>query len=204
MDWRAVAREAEGLHTADSFSRALSLRPSTAIFYLHRLRQAGFVRTQRGKRGKRLYDISPLQLRPVGSPGFLDIINAQSVCPVSAPCPARVYGRRLTLEEAIVEAIGTKDYRIIRAALSAFRSVHRWDLLYTAAKKAQQERQVGALYALARRLYRIRAMDGRFLRLFREAPLRENFLSPPLRSRDFTDIEKEWGVRLPFNKADVV
>ncbi len=202
MDWRNVAREAEGLHTADSFGRALSLRPSTAVFYLHRLRQAGFVRTQRGKRGKRLYDISPLQLRPVGSPGFLDIINAHSSVKV-ASCPLRVYGRRLSLESAIAEAVTTRDRRIIRVALEALKSVRRWDLLSQAAHEQKVERQVGALYTLARRLYKIRAMDSQLLSGLRRAPLRQQYLVPLLASKDFADIEKEWGVCLPFNKADV-
>lgn len=203
MDWRAVARKSEGLHSADSFAQKLGLRRSTAILYLHHLRRQGFVKTQRGRRGRRLYDISPLQLRPVGSPGFLDIINKHASVTVVGPCPLRVYGRSLTLEEAIPEAAATRDWRIIRAALESMKAVRRWDLLVKAAREHQVERQVGALYTLARQLYRIRPMDKQLLVRLRKAPLKDPYLAPPLKSRDFADIESEWGVHIPFNKSEL-
>jgi hypothetical protein len=203
MNYRDMAMETEGLHTLGSFSRAMNIQKNTATTYLHELRERGFVETKRGRRGKRLYRISPVRLKKIGSRGLFEIINENSRLKLQEPLEYVVYGRDMTIEEAIVESLKTGDSRTILASLDLFRKVSDWSLLYTLAKKNGLTRHVGALYTLSRKLFRVRRIDGRILRRMRESHVRNKFIIPNLRSDDFTDIEKEWGVHIPFNKSDM-
>lgn len=203
MNWREVARRAEGLQTVDSFAKALGLTRRTAVFYLHKLREGGFVETTRGKRGKRLYAISPLRLRPVGGKGFIDVINAVSPLQVRQPMVRRTGGREPTPEEAFIQALESRDFTLILASLALFRHMTRWALLGRLARERGLERQAGALYEVARRSLRVRRMDGRTARALAQAKGKLAYVIPPLRSRDFSDIERAWRVRIPFNKSDL-
>lgn len=206
MDWREIAKRTEGLHTLHSFSRALGIRRGTAVLYIHDLRAAGFVKTMRGARGKRIYEISPLWLREIGSPGFFDTLNENSPLKLREPFEHRVYGRILSPEEAIVRALGTKDHRVILVSLEMFRKIRDFSLLYGLAKREGLERQAGALYALCRKYFRVRRMDGRILRRMKGGPLKADeyeYIIGGMKSSDFRDIETEWGVWLPFKKSDL-
>lgn len=203
MDWREVAKREDGLNTLEGFSRDMNIQRSTAVLYLHELRKRGFVKTLRGRGGGRLYDISPVSLRKTGSDGFYDVLNRNSPLKIQEPFEHRVYGRNMKVEEVIVEAIKTRDSRIILSSLALFRKVKDWSGLYELAKKQGLERKAGALYALSRRIFRVKRMDGRTLRGMREAPLKDKFIIPRLKSDDFQDIEREWGVYIPFNKSDL-
>ncbi len=203
MDWRQVAKRAEGLHTAESLAKALGIRRNTAILYLHRMRKKGFVKTLRGKRGKRLYDIAPLQLRPVGNEGFIEILNRNTSMQIMEAYVHRIYGKQLSLEEVIIWCMSSGDYRLVLASLELFRKAENWELLYSLARKASIERHVGALYMLIRRYWRMKHPNESVLRKLMKAKGNRKYLIPQMRSRDFKDLEKEWNVFIPFNKADM-
>ena len=203
MDWRHIAKREDGLNTLEGFARDMNIRRSTAVLYIHELRKRGFVRTLRGRGGSRLYDISPVRLRKAGSEGFYDVLNRNSPLKIQEPFEHRVYGRTMTVEEVIVEAMRRRDSRIILSSLALFRKVEDWSLLYMLAKKHGLLRQAGALHALSRRIFKVRRLDGRILRRMREAHVEDKFIVPKLKSDDFQDIEKEWGVYIPFNKSDL-
>ena len=203
MDWREMAMEREGLYTLESFSRAEGIKKDTAVLYLHELRKRGLVRTTREKRGKRFYDISPLTLRDIGSKGFYEILNENSPLKIQEPFVHRVYGRRMTVEEVIVRAIKTRSSRIILASLGLFRKARDWNLLYEFARKDGLERHAGALYSLSRKIFRVRRMDDRILNVMKEAPLKDKYIIPKIKSDHFKDIEEEWGIYIPFNKSDL-
>jgi hypothetical protein len=203
MDWREMAKREDGLNTLEGFSRDMNIQKSTAVLYLHELRKRGFVKTLRGRRGGRLYDISPVSLRKTGSEGFYEVLNENSTLKIQEPFVHRVYGRNMRIEEVIVEAIKTRDSRTILSSLALFRKVKDWSGLYELAKKQGLERHTGALYSLSRRLFRVKSIDGRILRRMKEAPVKDKFMIPKLRSDDFKDIEEEWGVHIPFNKSDI-
>ena len=203
MDWRGMAMEREGLYTLESFSRAEGIKKDTAVLYLHELRKRGLVRTTREKRGKRFYDVKPVSLRQIGSKGFYEVLNENSPLKIREPFVHRVYGREMTVEEVIVEAVKTQRSRIVLASLGLFRKVRNWSLLYELAKKESLERHVGALYSLSRRIFRVKSMDGRILRRMKEACVKDKFIIPGLKSDDFQDLEREWGVYIPFNKSDL-
>lgn len=203
MDWRNVAKETEGLHTVGSFSRSMNIHRNTAITYIHALRKNGFVETKRGKKGKRLYDISPLKLKKIGSRGFFDVLNEHSSLKIRKPFEHRVYGKTLTLEETVIYALKTRDFRIILASIKLFQNINNWNLLYNLAKKNGLERHIGALYALSRKYFRVRRIDGRILRRMKQSPISQKYVIPKLRSSDFREIENEWRVFIPFNRGDL-
>lgn len=203
MDWRNTAKMAEGLHTVDSFSRVTNTHRNTAIFYIHKLRENGFVKTKRGRNGKRLYDISPLKLRDIGSRDFIDIINENSSLKIQERFEHRTYEKTLTLEETLIKALETKDLRIILASLALFKKIKDWSLLYNLAKENRYERHIGALYSLSRKYFRVRKINKRILRRMKESSSHKKYLIYKLKSNDFKEIEKEWDVFIPFNKSDM-
>lgn len=203
MDWRNMAMKAEGMHTIDSFSSSMNIQVNTAVTYIHELRDRGFVKTMHGRKGKRVYRISPLRLKKVGSRGFIGVINKNSSLKIQKPFERRVYGREISIEEAIIEAIKTGNSRIILASVELFKKVRDWSLLYRLAKENGSERHVGALYDLGRKYFRIRRIDGRILRRMNESPVRNIYIIAKRGSDDFKDIEKKWKIRIPFNKSDM-
>ena len=176
MDWRKTAREAEGLHTAESLAKSMGIKKSTAVLYIHEMRKGGYVRTMRGRRGKRLYDISPLSLRKVGSDGFIDILNRNSSLKIQRPFKQRVYGKKLTIEEALVRALKSDEPRIVLASLGLFKKPLDWKRIYRLAKKEGLEREIGSMYELSRRCFKVRRMDGRIRKKLRDSPIRKGFI----------------------------
>ncbi len=203
MNWREIAKRAEGLHTIESFCSVMNINENTGITYIHELKNRGFVETMRGKGGKRLYDITPLKLKPIGFKGFFDILNENSRLKIQKPFEHKVYGKKLTIEEVIIKAIKTQDLRIILASLELFKKINNWSFLYKLAKKDKLERQIGALYTLSKKYFRVKKIDGRILRKMKEAPIHKKYIIPKMKTKDFKEIEKEWGVYIPFNKSDL-
>lgn len=202
MDFRAIAKENEGFHTVETFSRALGIGKGTAINYLYAMRKKGFVKTQRGRKGKRIYNISPLKLKEIGYPGLIETLNRYSSIKLTASIEERA-DHELSPEEAVVRSLLTKDFRIIMASLELFKITEDWWSLYRFAREHRVERPTGALYSLSRKLFRVRSMDKRVLRLFKKSKTKERYIIPKMKSSDFKNIEKEWGIFIPFNKSDL-
>src|SRR3989338_5472755 len=73
-----------------------------------------------------------------------------------------IYGKNPSLEETLVYAIKTGSLRTILASLALFKKITDWSELYQISKKNRIERQVGALYDLAKKIMRVRRMPDRF------------------------------------------
>ncbi|MBM3303473.1 MAG: helix-turn-helix transcriptional regulator [Candidatus Aenigmarchaeota archaeon] len=202
MDWNRIGRETEGLHTAESFAEELGISRQTAINYLHAMRREGMVSTERGARGRRLYSISPLRLREFGFPGLAETISANSPLKLSSPVRERS-DHEITIEEAIASAAASGDFRMVMASLPLFRKVSDWWELYRFSRRLGVAKQVGALYSLSRLLFRVRSADRRVLTLMKKARVKDAFIIKGMRSSDFAELEKEWGVLLPFNRSDL-
>ncbi len=202
MDWQEMAKQLRGMQTVSSISRKLGIGRRTAINYICEMRKGGYVTESRGKNKTRIYEISPLTGRMHGYPGLYDIINSNSPIKLVKPYEHRVYCE-MSVEEAIVRAIKTRDFRAILASLALFRKVKDWSLLYKLAKEENLQRQVGALYDLARKCIRVRKMDKRIRNNMKQSKNVEKFIIKNMKSSDFTGIEKEWGIFVPFNKSDL-
>ncbi|MDI6720760.1 MAG: hypothetical protein QMD85_00105 [Candidatus Aenigmarchaeota archaeon] len=197
-----LAKGLEGLNTALTISRKLGVKKKTAINYIYELRKKGLVKTTHGKGNIRVYDISAFKKTEMGYPGLYDIISEHSPMKIAKPFEHRIY-EKMGIEEAIIRALETKDFRTILASIALFRHVRNWPKLYYYAKKSGARRRVGALYDLSRQIMRVRKMDRRIERRLLEAKEEDMFMVTGIRTRDFLAIEKKWRVYVPFTKGDL-
>ncbi|HII15613.1 MAG TPA: hypothetical protein HA362_04840 [Nanoarchaeota archaeon] len=191
----------EGIQTIKSVMLLLNADKKKAIYYVHRLRKAGYVKTSGASNKTRVYHIS-LENR-LQTQSYYDVINRYAPIGINPLEETRIYGKEITPEEAIVFAIKANSVRVIIAALALFRKIRDWALLSRLAK-GELKRQVCALYDVAKTIMRVRKMPKRFKNT--AAPHKEDkyaYIIPGLSSDNFKGIEKAWKVYLPLNKADL-
>jgi len=198
-----LVKRLEGLQTVESIQKKLNIARSTAIKYVHLLRKAGFVETTGGRQQPRFYRISASLSKEIGNPGMYDIINKYSPVKLRA-IPTRIIGRRLTVEETLIRAIDSGEFRTILASLALFNHIKDWGLLYKFAKEKMVRRRTGALYDVTRKIIKTKKMDRRIYNKLLQAREKEKYIVKGLKSRDYKDIENRWGLYIPFNKADLL
>ena len=202
METQKLLKKLEGVQTIESAQRILTLSRRKTIYYVYRLRKEGCVKTRRLSDNKRIYTIS-FENKLKGT-SYFEIINEHSPVKIATPITYKIYGKEPSLEETLVYAIKTNSLRTILASLALFKKISSWSELYQLAKKNRIERQVGALYDLARKFMRIRKMPKRFRNnALPDKTYDFEYTIPGLMSRDFKDIEHVWKVYLPFNKNDL-
>jgi len=196
-------KDLEGLNTIDLIAKKLNVKRSTAIKKVYELRKQGYVETQGGGKQPRIYRISRIKIRQIGNPGLYDIINKYSKIKIVRPYEHRIIGKKLCIEEAIVRAIKTKEFRVILASLSLFNKIKDWHKLYQYAKKENVRRKIGALYDVARKTILVKKMDNKTMNLLLNAKSEKRHIIENMKSKEFNDIEKKWNVYIPFNKSDL-
>ena len=191
-----------GVQTIESVMSLLKVNHTRAVYLIHRLREAGYVKTKRAHNLKRIYYISRENLQ--GGKNYYEIINEYSPIKIAVPEIHKIYGRTVTLEETLVFAIKTKKIRVILASISLFKKIKDWKLLYRLSKQNRMERKIGAIYDLARTIMRTKRMDGRIRRHFLpRGHEKYQYMVDGFESKDYMEIEKIWKVYLPFNKIDL-
>ena len=202
MKTRDLLNKLEGIQTIETVMDALKLSREKAIYYIYRLREKGYVKTRRLENNKRAYNISfENRLKGVS---YYEIINKYSPIKLVVPKTYNIYGKRPGLEETLIYALKTKSLRTILAALALFKEIDDWSNLYYLAKANHIERQVGALYDLARIFFKVRRMTKRFRNnTLPKKKYRFEYVILGLKSKDFGEIEKSWKIYLPFNKKDM-
>jgi len=202
METEVLLKKLEGVQTIDSASNILKMSKEGAIYYIFRLRKEGYVKTKRLSNNKRVYNIS-FENRLKGT-SYFEIINKYSPVKIATPITYKIYGKDPSLEETLVYAVKTGSLRTILASLALFRKITDWSRLYRLAKKNRLERQVGALYYLAKKIMRVRRMPVRFRNnALPKEGYNFGYTIPNLMSKDFKDIEETWKIYLPFNKNDL-
>jgi len=206
MDYLKLAKKLEGLQTASSVSKKLGISKRTAINYVSKLRKVGFLKNYMGGRKTRFYVIDPLKRKDIGYPGIYEIINKNSRIGLVTNIKYRVHGKPLSIEEVIIEAINSGDYRTILASLELFRKVKNWGKLKDLAIKNKMGRKVGALYDVTRKFIRVRRMDLRTRKALLNSKTDNRYIVQNLRGElgHFEDIEVTWRVYIPFNKSDLM
>lgn len=202
MEIKYLLKRLEGAQTIDTVMDILGLSKEKATYYIYRLRKQGYVKTRRLSNNKRVYYIS--FENKLQSFDYREIINKHSPVKISTAETYKIYGKEPTLEETLIYAIKTKSLRTILAALALFRKINNWSELYRLSKENHIERQVGALYDLARMFMRTKRMTKRF----RNLSLPKDhcdfvYVIQDLKSKDFGHIENKWKVYLPFNQKDL-
>ena len=197
-----LLKKLEGVQTIDSASNILKTSKDKAIYYLFRLRKEGYIKTKRLSNNKRVYNIS-FENKLKGT-SYFEIINQHSPVKIATPITYKIYGKVPSLEETLVYAVKTGSLRTILASLALFKKINNWSELYQLAKKNKIERQVGALYDLAKKIMRVRRMPERFRNnALPNKKYNFEYTIPGLMSKDFNDIEANWKIYLPFNKNDL-
>lgn len=197
-----MLKRLEGVQTISSVRDILNVSNKKAVYYVSRLRKKGYVKTRRLSNNQRVYNIS-FENRLRGF-SYYEIINKNSPVKIATPKTYRIYGKEPSLEETLIYAIKTGSLRTILASLALFKKIESWSQLYSLAKKNHIERQIGALYDLARKIMRTRRMTKRFRS--NALPKKNssfNHVIPNLSSKDFKDIENRWKIYLPFNNEDL-
>ena len=202
MRTETLLRQLEGIQTISSVISILKVNRKKAVYYIHRLRTLGYVKTRRLSDGIRVYNISfTNRLRGTS---YYEIINKYSPVKISIPAIYNIYGREPSFEETLIFAIKTKSLRTVLAALALFKRIKNWSSLYHMAKQNHIERQVGALYDLAKELMRVRKMPIRFRKnALPKIYYQYRYIIPGLKSKNFKRIEEMWKIYLPFNKEDL-
>jgi len=202
MESIKIARQLEGMWTIEMIAKKRNIARSTAIKIMHELRKDGFVATKGGGKQKRLYRISPKGFLHREN-GKYDILNKYSKIKLNAPYEHKVMGRELTVEETIVRAVASQDYREILASLGLFNHIKNWNRLYYYAKQHNVCRGIGALYDISRSFIKVRRMDKRLRKYLLTAKQTKEYLIPGIRSKDFQEIEEHWKIKVPLNIADM-
>ena len=202
MNWTKVAKKLEGIHTAKTISSELGISTQTTRNYISALRKRHFLETNRNGYS-RLYTIKPYHLKSLGYDGLYETVNKNSPIKLVRSYNHRIADHKLSAEEAIVRSVIEKDFRLLLASLYLFRTVEKWELFYKFSKENNIERQVGALYELSSKIFKMKEVDKKILEKFKKSKTGSKFIIEPLKSEDFRNIEKEWGVFIPFNKADL-
>lgn len=202
MNWIKVAKNLEGLHTAQTISSQLGIGRQTTLNYIHALKKKGLLKTSRSGYG-RLYTIRPYNLRTIGYDGLYETINKNSPIKLVIPYYHRIVDHELSLEEAIIRSLVENKFRLVLASLYLFTKIENWKLLYKLSKENNIERQVGALYELSSRLFKVKEADKKILEKMKKSKVKSKFIIDPIKTDDFKDIEKKWDVYIPFNRADL-
>lgn len=202
-----LAKKIEGLQTASTISKILNVNKKTAINYISLLRKNGYVKeTIYGSRKIRMYKISTLKKENLdyGNPGFYEVLDKNSKVKIYSPYEKdKVYDKKLSIEEAIVRAIKTGEFRVILASLGLFAKVKNWVELSNYADKENIGRKVGALYDVARIIIKVKRMDKRIRNKLLKSQIKNKFIISKIKSKDLKNIEKIWNVYVPFNKSDL-
>ena len=203
MNRIGTAKRLEGLQTVDSIAKNLNINRRTAVNYIWMLRKKGFVETIYGKRKIRMYKISPLKPNKFGYPGLYEYLNQNSKIKIYAPYLERIYDHRPTPEEMVVRSVKTGDLRTILSSLALFNKIKNWRRLSEIARKELVGRKIGALYDAAKTMVRVKRMDKKTRKALLNSRIENKHIVKYARTKDLQQIEKEWKVYLPFNKADL-
>lgn len=202
-DLLRIIKKLEGLQTIDTIMKILNIKRQTAINYISQLRKKGYVEYYSAGRSKRIYKISIIKSKFKENNGVYNIINKYSKIKVAEPYAYFIHNKKLTNEEALVLALRSQNFKLILASLNLFAHIKDWKLLNKIAKKYKLQRQVGALYELARQFIRTKRMDERIKKSMQKGK-GEKYIYAKIKTKDFNAIAKKWRVEIPFRNSDLM
>lgn len=188
----------EGLHTVETIMKELGITRQSAINLVSRLRKENYV-TTRGGRKKRLYKITIRKQRPRDE-GMFDIINKYSPMKLQPWYDHQVHGH-YSAEDALVDALQTKSFRVILASMRLFSHIKDWPKLYNSAKEKDCWQKIGALYDVARLFFRVKRMPEKYYLKFNKE--KKWAALTQLKKLNFPTIAKKWRIYIPFNEKDI-
>lgn len=197
MDYSGILIKLEGLQTIETVAEILHLRRQSALNLLSKLKKEDYVTASGGGRQKKIYKITLTKQRKRDF-GMFDTINKYSSIKVAPWYDHQVHGS-YGPEEALIDALETKSFRVILASLCLFNHIEDWPKLYQLAKEKDSWQKIMALYDLARLFLRVRKIPERYRRFKAKHWLKLT----QLRKKNFPEISQRWKVYLPFNRKDI-
>ncbi len=189
----------EGLQTVETAAKELNLSRQSAINLLSRLKKMEYVTVSGGGKQKRLYKITMVKQRK-RQPGMFDIINKYSPMKLNPWYDHQVYGE-YGPEEALIDAIQTRSFRVILASLRLYGHIKDWKKLHKMATEKGVWQEVMALYELARMHFRVKKIyPYPKMKDFKKKHLIKDYITY---ETDFKPITKKWKVYIPFRKGDL-
>ncbi|MBI2452474.1 hypothetical protein HYV50_05390 [Candidatus Pacearchaeota archaeon] len=201
-DISEIVRKLEGMSTIETAARVLNVSTRTAINIISKLRKGGYVEYYSAGRKKRIYRIGILKSKFKGNPGLYETVNKYSKIKLQEPYHHFIHGRKLSIEEALVLAVNSGNFRLVLASLNLFSHVKNWRLLNNLAKKYTLQRNIGALYEVTKKIIKVRRMDERTRKSLFQGNGRK-YIIEGLKSNDFKDLERKWRVKIPLNFNDL-
>jgi len=186
-----------GLQTAESVAEKLKITRQSALNLVSRLKKAGHVVSSGGGKQKRIYTITTTKHR-IKQEGLFDMINKYSPMKVVPLYDHQVHGR-YTPEDALVDALETKNFRVILASMRLFGHINNWSKLYAVARKKDCWKKLCALYSVAKQFVRVRKMPKKY-----ELNAGNGWVQiTQLKTKNFPEISEKYKVYIPFNKQDM-
>ena len=198
-----TVKKLEGLQTVESIAEALKVNKRTATNIISKLRKRGYVEYYSAGRNKRIYKIGIIKSKFKGEKGLYDIVNKYSKIKVQEPYKHIIHGKKLAIEEALVLALKSQNFKLILASLNLFAHIKNWKLLNNLAKKNKLQRQVGALYDVTKQFIKVKRMDKRT----RNSMLKgkgNKYIYDKIKIKEFFDIAKKWRIGIPFKTQDLI
>lgn len=198
MKSEEILRKLEGLHTLDTIVDVLRIKHSSALNLIARLRKEQHLTSSGGGKRKRLYKITMRKQRPRVM-GMFDILNKNSQHMQLAPWYDHQVHGRYTVEDAIVDAMLTRSFRVILVSLRSYPKVKNWVYLHRLAKDKGCWQEIGAMHDLARLYFRVKPISRK--------PGTENLewkkISRLDDRKNYPEIQSRWCVVIPFNEKDM-
>jgi len=202
MKTQELLTKISGIQTIKSIVITLNITKNKAIYYVYKLRKAGYVNTKYDKDKQRIYYISAEN--KLGGSSYIEVLNKNSPIKLASSEVYKIYGQNISIEETLVYAIKTKNPRYILASLALFKKISNWHKLYCLAKKNNVLREICALYDLSLKIIRkVKKMPKKFKNNSLPKDNNYKYIIPELKSRDYKEIEKKWLIYIPFNKIDL-
>ena len=198
MNLHDVLWKLEGLHTVETVMDELHLKKQSALNLLSRLTKEGHVTISGGGRKKRVYNITLTKQR-LRVHGMWDVLNAYNPSFKLRPWYDHQVHGVYSVEEALVDAVHMKSFRISLAALRLFQHVKNWKKLHDLAMAAGCMQQIGALYNVARIFLKVRTMPKKY----KTHTYQQWQLLSHLKKKNFSPISTYWRVYIPFNENDI-
>ena len=200
MDQEEVLRKIEGLQTIETVAESLNIKKQSALNLISKLKKQGYVATSGGRQQKRLYKITARKQRKRDL-GMFDIINRYSPMKLAHWYDHQVHGH-YGPEEALIDAIQTRSFRVILASLRLFNHITDWPKLYKLAKEKECWQKVGALYDVARLYFRINTMP---LRYQNQKFIKKQYIIKRYNTTEkmYNSIKNKWNVEIPLQAGDI-
>ncbi|MDP3727926.1 MAG: hypothetical protein Q8R18_00585 [bacterium] len=203
MNKEEFLRKAEGLQTLDTLVEDFHLRRGSVLNTLSKLKKEGYIQTMGGGKQKRIYKISQKVIPQEN--GMFTLINHYSKIKLRPSFVHVVHGK-YGPENALIDALQEKDFRLLQSSLWLFGHITNWKRLHALAKEKHFEPVIGALYDTARVVLRTRRMpENIYNSLLRKKKKKYIVILPHLQTNDerLLKIQKKWHVIIPLAKADL-